>query len=187
MQEILYTLFGIDEVLNKDNADKLYEVIDSKLKTKEFLPQALFNQFKIEVLATTDATADDLKTHKAISGLGLNGRVIPTFRPDDVSDPLRADFSTAIDKLSAVSGVALLITQPDLQKLYFLKLPLDQYVHVVTGLDTASSPHITHALVAAHLHHLLNTDHLTFASNQSKASSCICAVKECNTGYVLPL
>ena len=107
VQEILHTLFGIDEVLSKDNADKLYEVIDSKLKTKEFLPQALFNQFKIEVLATTDATADDLKTHKAISGLGLNGRVIPTFRPDDVSDPLRADFSTAIDKLGAVSGVVI--------------------------------------------------------------------------------
>lgn len=107
VQEILYTLFGIDEILNKDNADELYGVIDSKLKSPEFLPQALFNRFNIEVLATTDATADDLKTHKAISGLGLKGRVIPTFRPDDVSDPLRADFSNAIDKLSAVSGVAI--------------------------------------------------------------------------------
>ena len=41
VQEILYTLFGIDEILNKDNADELYGVIDSKLKSPEFLPQAL--------------------------------------------------------------------------------------------------------------------------------------------------
>jgi glucuronate isomerase len=107
VQEILYTLFGIDEVLDKENADRLYEVIDSKLKSSEFLPQALFNKFNIEVLATTDATADDLKRHKAIGDLGLIGRVIPTFRPDDVSDPLRADFSLSIEKLSAVSGVEI--------------------------------------------------------------------------------
>jgi glucuronate isomerase len=107
VQEILYTLFDIDEVLSKENADKLYEVIDSNLKSADFLPQALFNRFKIEVLATTDATADDLSAHKAISGLGLKGRVIPTFRPDDVSDPLRGDFLSAIEKLSAVSGVAI--------------------------------------------------------------------------------
>ena len=107
VQEILYTLFDIDEVLSKGNADKLYEVIDSKLKSADFLPQALFNRFNIEVLATTDATADDLSAHKAISGLGLKGRVIPTFRPDDVSDPLRGDFLSAIEKLSVVSGVAI--------------------------------------------------------------------------------
>ncbi len=107
VQEILYTLFGIDEVLTPDNASSVYEVIDSKLKSAEFLPQALFNKFKIEVLATTDATADDLSTHKAIRSLGLAGRVIPTFRPDDVSDPLRADFKSAIAKLGAAAGVEI--------------------------------------------------------------------------------
>ncbi len=107
VQEILYTLFGIDEILTPANASALYEVIDSKLKAKEFLPQALFNKFKIEVLATTDATADDLSAHKAIADLGLTGRVIPTFRPDDVSDPLRADFKSAITKLGKAAGIEI--------------------------------------------------------------------------------
>lgn len=107
VQEILYTLFGIDEILTPANASALYEVIDSKLKTKDYLPQALFSKFKIEVLATTDATADDLSAHKAIADLGLAGRIIPTFRPDDVSDPLRADFKSAITKLGKAAHIEI--------------------------------------------------------------------------------
>jgi glucuronate isomerase len=107
VQEILATLFGIDELLTPANAAALYEIIDSKLKTKEFLPQALFNKFNIQVLATTDATADDLSAHKAIASLGLIGRVIPTFRPDDVSDPLRADFKSSITKLGKACGIEI--------------------------------------------------------------------------------
>jgi len=107
VQEILATLFGIDEVLTPANAAAFYEVIDSKLKTKEFLPQALFNKFNIQVLATTDATTDDLGAHKTIASLGLTGRVIPTFRPDDVSDPLRADFKSSITKLGKACGIEI--------------------------------------------------------------------------------
>ena len=40
LQEILYTLFGVNEVINSSNAAAIYEVIDAKLKTKEFLPQS---------------------------------------------------------------------------------------------------------------------------------------------------
>ena len=105
MQEILYTLFGINEIISSSNALSIYEVLDAKLKTKEFLPQSLFNRFNIEVLATTDSTSTDLSDHKKLGAVGLNGRVIPTFRPDDISDPARSDWKQSLSNLSKQSGI----------------------------------------------------------------------------------
>ena len=107
LQEILYTLFGVNEIINSSNATAIYEVIDAKLKTKEFLPQSLFNRFNIEVLATTDSTSADLSDHKKLQAAGLTGRVIPTFRPDDISDPARSDWKDALNNLSKQSGIEI--------------------------------------------------------------------------------
>ena len=78
--------FGLKERLSAANADEYYEVIARKLETAEFRPRALFEQFKIEVLATTDSPLDTLEFHQAIRSSGGTGRVIPTFRPDAVVD-----------------------------------------------------------------------------------------------------
>src|ERR1700712_5904764 len=58
-----YTLqeeFGLNDRLSAENADEFYNVIDRKLQTPEFLPRTLYERFKIEVLATTDAAFDTL-------------------------------------------------------------------------------------------------------------------------------
>ena len=78
----LHELFGIRERLAAESADRIYDQIDEHLKSPEFRPRALFDRFKIEVLATTDAATDELGHHKAIRDSGWNGRVVPTFRPD---------------------------------------------------------------------------------------------------------
>ena len=126
LQEILYTLFGVNEVINSSNASAIYEVIDAKLKTKEFLPQSLFNRFNIEVLATTDSTSADLSDHKKLQAAGLTGRVIPTFRPDDISDPARSDWKDALNNLSKQSGIetssfANLLAALRKQRSYFIE------------------------------------------------------------------
>ncbi len=79
-------------------------MIAKKLETPEFLPRALFEQFRIEVLATTDSPLDTLEFHQAIKDSGWNGRVIPTFRPDSVVDAEYAGFKQNIEKLGEVSG-----------------------------------------------------------------------------------
>ncbi|WP_213807334.1 glucuronate isomerase [Granulicella sp. dw_53] len=102
-----YTLenqFGLKERLSAENADAYYEVIAKKLETPEFRPRALFEQFKIEVLATTDAAVDDLKWHQQIRDSGWKGRVVPTFRPDAVVDAEYLGFQENIQKLGEVSG-----------------------------------------------------------------------------------
>jgi glucuronate isomerase len=97
-------LFGLTERLSADNADDFYDAIDAKLRTPEYLPRTLFDRFKLEVLATTDAAVDSLEFHRAIKASGWSGRVLPTFRPDAVVDAEYAGFQENLRLLGEVSG-----------------------------------------------------------------------------------
>ncbi len=97
-------LFGLNERLKPENADDFYETIAQKLATPLFLPRALFEQFGIEVLATTDAAVDGLEHHAAIRKSGWKGRVLPTFRPDAVIDAEYAGFRENLERLGECTG-----------------------------------------------------------------------------------
>ena len=105
--EILATLFDVSEILAPENAMKIYDQIAAKLQSPEYKPQALFKRFNIELLATTDSTADSLSSHIELAKIDLGGRVIPTFRPDDVSDPDRPDWKASLEKLGEVYGIEI--------------------------------------------------------------------------------
>ncbi len=98
-------VFGIQEKLNSKNALDIYNRIQQKLNTKEFLPRTLFEKFNIEVLTTTDGAADSLEFHKKLKESGWKGKVIPCFRPDAVVNIYTANWKDEIDKLSAASGI----------------------------------------------------------------------------------
>ena len=98
------TLFGLKDRLSPANADEYYDIIQKKLETPQFLPRALFERFKIEVLATTDAAYDTLEWHKQIKDSGWKGRVLPTFRPDAVIDSEFTGFQENLKKLAEASG-----------------------------------------------------------------------------------
>jgi glucuronate isomerase len=96
--------FGLSKRLDANNADEYYEVIAKKLLTPEFRPRALFDEFNIEVLSTTDTPIDTLEFHKAIRESGWKGRIIPAFRPDSVIDAEYAGFIGNIEKLGQITG-----------------------------------------------------------------------------------
>ncbi len=98
------TLFGLPERLGPGNADACYETIAKALETVEFLPRALYERFRMEVLATTDAAVDDLRWHKQIRDSGWKGRVLPTFRPDAVIDAEYLGFGENLRTLGEVTG-----------------------------------------------------------------------------------
>ncbi len=81
------TLFGMTERLNAKTADVYYDTISEKLATPEFRPRALYERFKLEVLATTDSPLDSLADVESLRKSGWGGRILPTFRPDPVVDP----------------------------------------------------------------------------------------------------
>ena len=97
-------LFGITERLSGKNADFYYDSIAEKLHMPEFLPRALYERFRLEVLATTDSPLDSLNDHQTIRDSGWNARIIPTFRPDPVVDPEFAGFRKNIARLGEMTG-----------------------------------------------------------------------------------
>ncbi len=104
LDHALSTLFGIRERLSEDNCRDVYDTIDRALKTPAFLPRALFNRFKIEVLATTDSPLSTLEHHAAIKASGWPGRVLPTFRPDAVIDPESPGFLSNLQQLGELTS-----------------------------------------------------------------------------------
>lgn len=93
-------LFGINETPSAENSDALYDLIQAKLGTPEFLPRALFERFNIELLATTDDPCDDLEVHAALAAdSNFKGRVVPTFRPDAYTNPQLANWADNVRRL----------------------------------------------------------------------------------------
>lgn len=116
----LRVVFGIKQQLTRETAPSIYDEIMVKLATPEFRPRAMFERFKIEVLATTDAAADPLDAHRAIRASGWRARIVPTFRPDAVVnlDAPAGAWRKNIDALSAVS-----------------KIPITNYQSLITALE----------------------------------------------------
>ena len=104
LDHVFATVFGLEVALAAETADHYFDAINAALATQEFRPRALFDRFGIEVLATTEGALDPLDHHRAIAASGWNGRVITTFRPDDVTDPDRADFTANVRRLGELTG-----------------------------------------------------------------------------------
>lgn len=101
-------LFGFTERLTSKNADQYYDKIADDLTKNNFKPQALFDQFNIEVLSTTEGALDTLEHHQAIKDNaqqgGWAGRVVTSYRPDLITDPDSPNFKQNIQKLGEITG-----------------------------------------------------------------------------------
>lgn len=120
-------VFGIKEKLNGNNAQKFYDIINEKLQTKEFLPRNLFKQFRIEVLSTTDAATDQLDNHKKIIESGWEGRIIPCFRPDGLTNLLNPNWKNDIAELEKLTSLEInnyknFIAALEMRREYFKKM-----------------------------------------------------------------
>ncbi|MDD2765321.1 MAG: glucuronate isomerase [Opitutaceae bacterium] len=94
--------FGIDLLINEQNAPKIWELANAQLQEPALSAQGILAKFKVAVVCTTDDPADDLAPHQAIRRTGLATRVYPAFRPDKallVNDP--AAFNPWCDRLAA--------------------------------------------------------------------------------------
>lgn len=101
-------VFGVEEKLTGDNAQAIYDQVADCLRQPEFRPRALFKQFNIEVLCTTDAATDTLDHHRALRASDWDGVVRPTFRPDAVVNLMTEGWHDHIAALSTVSGIDVL-------------------------------------------------------------------------------
>jgi len=102
-------VFGFEEMLEPRTADAYYERITAALATEAFRPRALYDRFRIEVIATTESPLDSLEHHGAIMAEnaradGWQGRVVTAYRPDPVVDPDFEGFRANLDRFSELTG-----------------------------------------------------------------------------------
>ena len=74
--------FGIDELLNENNASSIYENVNAQLQQKENSVRGLLNQMNVETLCTTEDPTDTLEHHQAMKKENFGIKVSTAFRPD---------------------------------------------------------------------------------------------------------
>jgi glucuronate isomerase len=97
--------FGINEYLDEKSAGAIYKKCNTLLVQDKFSTQGILNNYKVELVGTTDDPCDDLADHKKIAKSGFKCKVLPTFRPDkalNIAD--KGAFIKYLHHLEKVSG-----------------------------------------------------------------------------------
>lgn len=100
LEQTLRDVFGLPGTLTYETYDQLAD----KLAQPEFRPRALFAKFNLEVLATTESPLDNMSRHEKLAADGWIGRVVTTFRPDDVVDLDWVGWPDRVARLGEISG-----------------------------------------------------------------------------------
>lgn len=101
----LQRYFDVNEILNGDSAERIYEECSAKLQTPEYSVRGLLRKMNVKVVCTTDDPIDSLEHHRKIKEDGFEIRILPSYRPDkamNVDDA--AAFNNYVSKLEAVSN-----------------------------------------------------------------------------------
>ena len=100
----LSAVLNINEEPNLKNADNIFDQIQNKLNDTNFRPRILLDRFNIEVIATTEMALDKLIHHQKLKDEGLIGKIITTYRPDDVTDPDISGFERRLEEFGSLTN-----------------------------------------------------------------------------------
>src|SRR4051794_40094929 len=102
----LAEIFEVTLRPSAETADAIYDHLVERLKMDSYRPRALYERFRIKVLATTDDPCDDLSAHAMLAAdTSFSGRVIPTFRPDRYLEPAEPGWLDTVARLGEVADV----------------------------------------------------------------------------------
>ena len=80
----LQRVFDINLVINKDNAQEIWDETKKQLQNNPDLSvKNILKKFNVELVCTTDDPSADLLTHKKLAEGDCTTKVLPTFRPDN--------------------------------------------------------------------------------------------------------
>ncbi len=74
--------FGIDELLNEENAERIYEEVNRQLQLPENSCRGLLKKMNVKTLCTTEDPIDTLKYHQQLVNSDFEVKVSTAFRPD---------------------------------------------------------------------------------------------------------
>ncbi|MCX7985754.1 MAG: glucuronate isomerase [Bacteroidales bacterium] len=101
--------FDIDQLLNPNTAEEIYEKTSSLLCQKTYSVRNLLRLMHVQVVCTTDDPADSLEHHKKIRTDGFEVRILPTWRPDAamaVENP--QGYNAYLDRLGMAAGIEII-------------------------------------------------------------------------------
>ena len=141
----LAEIFEVSVRPSAETADAIYDQVADRLAKDGYRPRALYDRFRIQVLATTDDPCDDLSAHAALAAdPTFTGRVIPTFRPDRYLEPGQPGWRDAVTRLAEVAD-----------------LDTGDYAGFVRALEARRRYFVAHGAVSAdHSHVDVRTDPL---------------------------
>ena len=110
--------FGVNQLLNANNADDIYNHCNEHLSLPEFSCQNLLRKMNVEVVCTTDDPIDDLDAHQRIARSDLEVKVLPSFRPDKATNIVDSrTYCKYLEQLSGKAGLPIKSYQDLLQAL----------------------------------------------------------------------
>jgi glucuronate isomerase len=97
--------FGIEELLNGENWEKIYNQCNELLSQDEYSVQNLIKRSNVKMICTTDDPTDDLHYHEQIKKQKDFGvTVLPTFRPDKGVEINKDTFVEFVNRLEKVTN-----------------------------------------------------------------------------------
>ncbi len=99
----LQTIFGIEEILDENNASEIWEKANAMLATEGFRAQAILQKFKVELLCTSDDLADSLEHHRAIADSESTLQCLPSLRGDSIIAFGQDSFFVFLEKIKKLA------------------------------------------------------------------------------------
>ncbi len=104
----LQRYFHIEEALNEQNAESIYNKCNEMLRSEDFCVRRLIEKSGVHALVTTDDPCDDLYYHKQLKREGFSVKVLPGFRPDAAIHIQKPGFLSFIKALETSVGFPLI-------------------------------------------------------------------------------
>ncbi len=104
----LQRYFSITELLNPDNAKKVYSECSEHLNTEAFATRTLLTKMNVSVVCTTDDPVDSLEYHQHVKQDNFDTLMLPAFRPDKayaVENPIA--YNAYVAMLGQVAGIEI--------------------------------------------------------------------------------
>ena len=96
--------FDISDLLNADNAARIFQETSEKLATPEYSCQKLLTKMNVEVLCTTEGPTDTLDHHRKLAKSDFSTKVGTAFMPDEAFFIGLDTYNTYLDSLEEVVG-----------------------------------------------------------------------------------
>lgn len=100
--------FGIRQLFNPQNAEKIWHQCNELLQQPEFSARGIMQQMNVKLVGTTDDPIDNLQYHQQLAeDKSFDIKVVPSFRPDRILKIDLAGFNDYIAKLSEVTNIEI--------------------------------------------------------------------------------